>query len=160
MLILDRKMHTCTGPLPDKETRDGSSSCHSSTPSLLTICIRAKTWAVDCKEDNAYTTFKSSGLKTSATRAAVWLFRAHSSEEFAISDINSTAIFAKFLRSTGFNSSQRNLTKCCRRYTCLCYLMWSNSKQTRPIKIYKYSIFIKNILSLWRNANIRWLTNC
>lgn len=51
---------------------------------------------------------------TSATRADVWLFKAHSSVELVISDIKSTATLAKFLRSSGFSSSHRNRTKCCK----------------------------------------------
>lgn len=52
-------------------------------------------------------------IKTSATRAAVWLLRAQSSQGSAISYIKSTESFAKFLCSSGLNSSHLNRTKCC-----------------------------------------------
>lgn len=66
------KKLTCIGPLADKETRVGSSSCQRSTPSLLTICDRNKN-----KYYNRNTSIGSlnrverNAVQTSATSAAV-----------------------------------------------------------------------------------------
>lgn len=71
LTLLEKKL-TCIGPLADKETRVGSSSCQRSTPSLLTICDRNKN-----KYYNRNTSIGSlnraerNAVQTSATSAAV-----------------------------------------------------------------------------------------